>query len=171
MGYVTLFPLEKSTRSFSLIHHREYVMKRVSFLLFILYAGNLVAQVVFDTLEGQHIPLSNLANKKIIINYWAEWCQPCVEEIQSLNQFYKTHSQSVALFAVNFDQPALSTQRKAVKAYHINYPSLASDPAQALKLGEITAVPTTFILNTQGKVMKALYGPQTVKSLAKALDL
>lgn len=146
-------------------------MRRIFCLLSLIYACNLSAQVIFDTLDGQHIPLNSLANKKIVINYWADWCQPCVEEIQSLNKFYQAHSQSVALFAVNFDEPDIATQREAVKAHRINYPSLAADPANILKLGEINVVPVTFILDHQGKVLKSLYGPQTEKSLSKELDL
>lgn len=146
-------------------------MKLFSCCLMLLYAALLPAQVVFDTLDGQHISLDSLIKKKIVINYWADWCGPCVEEIKSLNSFYQAHSQKVALFAVNFDQPSLSVQRQAVKDHNIDYPSLATDPAGVLALGDINAVPATFIINHKGEVAKVLYGPQTVESLSKALDI
>lgn len=146
-------------------------MKRLICILILLYSSFLPAKVIFDTLDGRHITMVSLGPKKIVINYWADWCQPCIDEIQALNRFYKANHQTVALFAVNFDQPSLAAQREAAKAYHIDYPSLATDPSKVLALGDINAVPATFILNQDGKVLKALYGPQTVESLSKALNL
>jgi peroxiredoxin len=136
-----------------------------------LYAALAHSQIVFDTLDGKRISLESLANKKIVINYWADWCQPCVDEIKSLNDFYQNFHQKVALFAVNFDQPPLSEQRDAVKIHHIDYPSLAVNPAKMLALGNIRAVPATFIIDARGNVQKVLYGPQTAESLLIALNL
>ena len=146
-------------------------MKRMLSIVLLSFTSLVSAQIVFDTLDGRHISLASLANKQIVINYWADWCDPCVKEIKSLNDFYHTYRQSVALFAVNYDQPSLSSQRKAAHSHHIKYPSLATNPAKMLALGDINVVPATFILNPDGKVVKTLYGPQTAESLSKELTL
>lgn len=126
------------------------------------------AGVVLTDLDGETIPFSTLKGKWVLINYWASWCQPCLDEIQELNRFYKNKKEQVAVFAYNYDALPVIEQVKLIKHYGILYPSLQNDPGKALKLGDIRGVPITFVFNPEGELGDVLYGGQTLRTLSQS---
>lgn len=142
------------------------------FVIVILVMFSLISctqkKTIFHDSKGRVIDFANLAGKWVVINYWATWCHSCTHEIPELNAFYRKYKdKNVIIIGVNYDNlqnPQLST---AIKKFNIAYPVLQEDPNKLLRLGTITVVPTTFILNAQEKTVKRLIGPQTVKKLEK----
>ena len=47
------------------------------------------SNIILKDVTGHSIPFDSLKGKWVVINYWASWCQPCVNEIKDLNRFYK----------------------------------------------------------------------------------
>lgn len=138
----------------------------VGCLIFFTALGH-TAPILKD-MTGRHIAFSDLTGKWVLINYWASWCQPCLDEIPMLNHFYaKNKNRNIALYAVNYDALPVSEQKVLIKQLGIRYPSLQEDPAQALRLGDIRGVPATFVFNPKGKLTRILYGSQTLKSLER----
>ena len=136
--------------------------------MLLLASSFLHAEPVLHDIHGQKIFFSTLRGKWVLINYWASWCQSCLEEIPELNRFYEQNKhKNIALFAVNYDALPPELQHQLVKQYHIQYPALLRDPADALHLGEIQAVPVTFIFNPAGKLSNTLYGKQSIRSLTR----
>lgn len=149
-----------------------YQLKLVLLSVFLMLSS-LNAQAnntMLHHLDGGKIALSSLKGKWVFINYWASWCQPCVDEIAELNQFYeKNKHKNVAVFAINYDAVSPSMQKRLVQQFDIRYPSLKHTSASRLHLGNITAVPVTFVFNPEGRLSATLYGGQTVASLKKAI--
>jgi len=130
------------------------------------------ANTILEDMNGQKFSFSDLHGKWILINYWASWCQTCIEEIDELNHFYEsTKKNNVALFAVNYDALPIDMQQQLIEQFDIRYPSLQHDPARSLQLGEIRGVPVTFVFNPEGKLTDTLYGGQTAESLKEALAM
>lgn len=122
-------------------------------------------------MEGQSIDFSNLRGKWVLINYWAGWCQLCIDEIPELNDFYESNKdKNILLYAVNFDDLPIAAQQQLIQQFDIRYPSLQENPAKALRLGHIVGVPVTFIFNPDGELTGTLYGAQTAESLQEALS-
>ncbi len=122
-------------------------------------------------LSGNHISLSSLKGRWVLINYWASWCHPCIEEIPELNHFYQQFkNHDIKVFGVNYDGLSVQEQKELIKELGIQYPNLRGDPAKTLSLGDIRGVPVTFIINPQGHLHKTLYGPQSVASLKRAFQ-
>lgn len=144
---------------------------RLSLLWFcLLCVPKLYADTELITDSGQKIAFSSLAGRWIFINYWASWCHTCLAEIKELNRFHDQYHDKIALFAVNFDMPAVDELHRLVNHIPINYPSLIQDPHTALKLSDIVGVPVTFVFNPQGKLTQTLYGLQTVSKLSKIIQ-
>lgn len=111
----------------------------------------------------------NPTGKIVFINYWAEWCKPCREEIPELNRFYQDHRQRVDLYGVNFDGlqgEALAGQEQALG---IAFPTLAVDPAPYLQLPPPAGLPHTLVLDGNNQLVLQLQGQQTRESLVAAL--
>lgn len=135
-------------------------------LLILVCACSQPAHAIIDS-QGAKINLNDWRNKWVIINYWASWCGSCAEEIPQLNEFYKRHKNEVVLVGVNDDNLSRANLIKAMDDLHIQYPVLQVNPASIFKLPDITVLPTTFIIDPQGKLVKQLLGPQTAESLEK----
>lgn len=158
-------------KSKSLCNNTQDRTVTYTFLIFILFITNSHARhdIVLTELTGKQIYFSQLKGKWIFINYWASWCQPCLNEIKELNQFYRNKKEKVALFAVNYDFLSSDEQLELIKKYHIHYPSLRTDPARQLGVGELRGVPATFVFTPRGQFSQTLYGEQTLQSLNNVL--
>jgi len=117
-----------------------------------------------DTLKA-----ADVAGKLLVINYWAEWCKPCLEEIPELNKFAEANSDRVVLLGVNFDDKQGAALREALQKVAMAYPSITSKPAAVFALPEISGLPTTLIIDADGVLKEQLLGPQTRDSLQAAL--
>jgi thiol-disulfide isomerase/thioredoxin len=138
------------------------------FTLFLLLLSpfKLHAEAMLYPMQGKPFPFSSLHGKWVLINYWASWCEPCLEEIPELNRFYQQQKhKNTVLFAVNFDMVTREEQKTLHREFHLSYPGLVDDPAEVLKLGDIRGVPVTFVFNPEGVLTETLYGGQTVSSL------
>lgn len=145
-------------------------MRRLALLLLLLPGLSLATPVLLTTLDGQQTPFTQLQGKWVLINYWASWCQPCIDEISELNRFYQQNSDKIALFAVNYDGLPRDEQTRLLKKFRIHYPALASDPGPDLGLGDIRGVPVTFVFDPQGHLSDTLYGGQTLAHLNEAIN-
>ena len=105
-----------------------------------------------------------------MINYWASWCQPCLDEIHELNAFYRNNHDKVALYAVNYDGLSLQQQQQLIQKYQMTYPSLQHDPAKSLALGTLVGIPATYVFNPKGQWINTLYGGQTSAGLKNAIS-
>lgn len=107
----------------------------------------------------------------LFINYWAEWCQPCREEIPELNEFQQRHPESVRVLGVNFDRvtgDALAAQEQALG---VEFPTLAVDPRTGFGLSQPLGLPETLVVSGDGELLDVLVGLQTLETLEAALEL
>jgi len=108
----------------------------------------------------------------LAVNYWAEWCKPCIEEIPELSAFARKHAPAVRVMLVNFDGVSGEALQQQAAALGIDSDLLASaDPALELGLTRPQALPATYIIDPQGAFQEVLLGPQTVASLEAAMQL
>ena len=137
----------------------------------LLLASFSYANAVFQDTKGHLVDTKSLKNKWVIVNYWAEWCGPCVREIPELNSFYKNnHNKNVVLYGVYYDTLSINDLKRVVQNANINFPVLANDPNADWQLGEVSILPTTFIMNPKGDVVKTIYGGSNEDSLNAILS-
>ena len=107
----------------------------------------------------------------VFVNYWAEWCQPCREEIPDLNEFQQRHPDTVRVVGVNFDRltgDALAAQQQALG---VEFPTLGIDPRAQFGLPVPLGLPETFVLDAEGNLLDVLRGLQSLESLEAALQM
>ena len=121
--------------------------------------------------HGNPITLSAYKGKWLVVNYWAEWCKPCLTELPDLNQLYEKHKAQVMVLGVNFDKMAPLQINQFAQKLAINFPLLQNFPIQRYGVTDINGLPTTFIINPEGKLTQTLHGPQTHEQLDRVLGL
>jgi thiol-disulfide isomerase/thioredoxin len=105
-------------------------------------------------LDGKAVTLADSHGKVILLNFWATWCGPCRAEIPDLIQLqnkYKDRLQILGLVVDDDDQDAI---KEFVEKFAINYPiAIATDDIR-LKYGGIAALPTSFVLDAEGRIVQ-----------------
>ena len=127
-------------------------------------------KVDFTTLDGQGHRWSHSQGKWKVVNYFAEWCAPCLREMPELNHFYQLHKHDIDIFAVSFDP--LSNEKLLVlqQKYDIQFPVI--DSLNTLPWHRPpNSLPTTYILDAEGNVQKQLKGEQSAQKLLQTINV
>lgn len=127
------------------------------------------AEPDYPVLGGGSIRLSELKGRFVFINYWAEWCAPCRQELPELNAFAAAHAADARVFSVNFDGATGASLAAQVAALGIAFPTLLRDPRPDLGLPAPAGLPETLVLDRQGDIQQVLVGPQTQADLERIL--
>jgi cytochrome c biogenesis protein CcmG/thiol:disulfide interchange protein DsbE len=121
---------------------------------------------------GQHIALSHYKGKPLIVNFWASWCEPCQQETPLLARWYKAQHGHVNLVGLD-ENDSTASAIKFANAKGVSYP-IGVDPAPALVAASaygVVALPQTFFLNAQHRIVDRIYGPVTEAKLAAGVRL
>ena len=108
-------------------------------------------------------------DRAVFINYWAEWCKPCREEIPELNQFREEFAGQVDLYGVNFDGATGERLAEQEKALGVEFPTIP-DPGPARGWVQPEGLPYTIVADKQGNIIDRLPGIQSLDSLRRALE-
>lgn len=123
-------------------------------------------QIAHD-LDNNAIEFPNKSGKWTIVNYWAQWCGPCQREIPDLNAFYKNNQDKIILVGINSDLLDQKTLQKMAKDLKIQFPILQTDPMKLVD--SLVGTPSTYLISPSGQVHGPLLGPQSERSLLKAI--
>jgi len=120
----------------------------------------------FEQAEGEPVGWDSLRGQWVLVNYWAEWCKPCLEEIPELNRVDK--SSQITVLGVNFDGIRGQELTDLGDTMGIEFTMLAEDPGSEFGWKTPVALPATFVIDPDGELRETRFGPQTEEEL-KAL--
>ncbi len=112
--------------------------------------------------------MAEYAGRWVVLNYWAEWCAPCRQEIPELNALDAEH-QDVVVLGVNFDGVRGAALGELADKMGIRFAVREEDPAPALGLDPPEVLPTTVIFDPHGQLRARLVGPQTRASIERVI--
>ena len=114
---------------------------------------------------------SDWSGRWVLINYWAEWCAPCREEIPELNRLHNEGDVlNVAVMGVNFDGLAGEPLTALMDRMGIGFPVLLEDPRARWSQDLPSVLPSTLVIDPEGNLRTVLVGPQTYESLSGAIQ-
>ncbi len=118
--------------------------------------------IVFSDLKGNDVALTDFKGKKVLVNYWATWCRPCVNEMPDLLKAQKILAKENYVFLLVSDESIDKiTKFKTFRKY--NFKFLKAKKTMA-SIG-VYALPTTFIYNEKGKKVEEIIGATIWNSL------
>jgi peroxiredoxin len=102
---------------------------------------------------GSTFQLANNRGKVVLLNFWATWCGPCEVEIPWFIEFQKTYKdRGFTVVGASTDYPGWKLVRPFIERRHMNYPVIISNPELAASYHHVEALPTTFLIDRQGRV-------------------
>ena len=122
-------------------------------------------------LDGKPITLAALQGKVVLLNFWATWCGPCRAEIPDLVALQERYDGRLQIIGLNVDDEEADIQQY-VKETKINYPVAMTSNEVRRQFGGIPALPTSFVLDTEGRVVQkhvGLWNPAVYETEIRAL--
>ncbi len=142
-----------------------YAMKIKIIQLFCLFVLLSCQNNDIKVFNGANTSLTKLDGNWVMINYWADWCAPCIKEIPELNEFAR-ENKNVFVYTFNFDQLEIDDLKPIAKKFNIEVPSLITHPRDIWGIQTPPAVPATFFINPNGELVLSLFRPQTKENLS-----
>ena len=110
-------------------------------------------------LKGTTHQLDAYRGKWVIVNYWATWCPPCLEEIPDLVSFYDSRKDlDVMVIGVVFDYKTLEEVETFVDDMLMSYPVVLGGDQAVKQIGVAEVLPVSYIYNPHGKLIKVMKG-------------
>jgi peroxiredoxin len=127
-------------------------------------------------LKGKLHSLKDFRGEVVVLNFWATWCPPCLEETPTLNDLHSRYKDSgVHVIGIALDKDSLDVVRPFVKTNNISYTILRGDQEifAFLSAGssgeEFKGVPTTLIIDRKGKIRERFDGSFELEQLEERL--
>ena len=128
-------------------------------------------ELKITTLDGKPLTLASLYGKVIFLNFWATWCGPCRAEIPDLIALQDRYKDRLQIIGLNVDDEEADIKQYADEM-HINYPVAMTSNDIRIQYGGIPALPTSFVLDTEGRVVQkhvGLWNPAVYESEIRSL--
>jgi len=110
-------------------------------------------------LDGKTVRSSDFKDKVVILDFWATWCPPCRAEIPGFVELQKKYqAQGLRVVGVSVDQASAETVKAFAQKSGINYPVVLADTNIVDAFGGIDGLPTTFIIDANGRIVKRHLG-------------
>ena len=140
------------------------------FLLSLSTVSAAANNFVLKDMAGKKHTLSEYKGKWVIVNYWATWCPPCLEEIPDLVALYDSRkNKDLVILGVAFDYQSAKEVTDYVNDMLISYPIVLGDDDVMKQIGFSDVLPTSYIYNPRGELIKTKHGLVTKQYLDSLL--
>ena len=131
--------------------------------------GNIAPDFSLPSLDGKNVQLSDFAGQVVVVNLWATWCPPCRAEMPMLNVYYEAfRDEGVTILAVNSEEDA-PTVKQFMQTHGFSMPVLLDSQSDVFALYQATGLPTTVVIDREGRIQHVHTGEITAKQLDAAI--
>ncbi len=125
---------------------------------------------ILRDLDGVEYRASDSIGRWLVINFWATWCAPCLKEMPELQKFHETLSGQADLWGVTFEDTDIDTIRAFVARLGVTYPILGHGQDPLTGYGPVRVLPTTFVIDPEGRFHHKFEGPITSQDLVGVMQ-
>lgn len=134
--------------------------------------NHLAPSFELEGLDGKTYTVGGKRDKPVFVNFWASWCEPCQAEAPDLKAIYDKYKEKFDLYGVNVtSQDTVSGAEAMVKKYDFKFPVLLDPEGSARSLYELRGIPTSFMIDKDGKIVDIVNIMEPRQLEQKILDL
>jgi len=133
--------------------------------------GDQAPNFALQDLEGNEHKLSDYKGKGVFLNFWGTWCKPCEKEMPVMEaQYAKYKDQGVEILAANVSETDVAVKQFANR-YGLSFPILMDKDSQVLHAYGVDPLPTTFLIDKDGKIVDVFIGGLDEKRIQEYMEL
>ena len=122
--------------------------------------GDVAPDFQLEDTKGNKVSLSELRGKVVMVNLWATWCPPCIEEMPSMERLHEVMAgEDFVMLAINTEQNGRTVVPEFLQKTPYTFPILYDDKGVVQKLYGVYKFPESFIVGKDGKVVEKVVGP------------
>lgn len=122
------------------------------------------------TLDGKSVGRDELKGKTVVVDFWATWCGPCIHEIPGYVALQKKYAdRGLVIVGVSVDRKGETVVPPFAKKMSINYPLALATPEVIEAFGGVEAIPTTLLIDRDGKIRHRKVGAMETEDYEKLL--
>ncbi|WP_139365109.1 peroxiredoxin family protein [Litchfieldia alkalitelluris] len=133
--------------------------------------GNTAPDFELQMMNGGTVKLSELKGKKVLLNFWASWCKPCLEEMPAMQELHNNAPDDVVVLAVNMTvtEKSLETAKDFVEEHGFTFPILLDVTNQTSSTYRVLNLPVSFFIDSKGIIRERHPGEMTLEQMESYL--
>lgn len=142
--------------------------------------GDTPPDFTLTSLDGEDMTLSDFRGKKVVLNFWATYCPPCKAEMPHMQNYYEQYAKkdNVEIIAVNLTTSERDVTEDAKidsvmtfrDSFDLTFPILLDQKGTVGFDYQILVIPTTYFIDSNGYIQRAIKGPMNVEMLKSYVD-
>ena len=117
--------------------------------------GGPAADFTLEDLEGNKVSLSDYEGKKIFLNFWATWCEPCKQEMPEMEKIHQNY-EDVVVLAINLDTE--KDIQGFMDEHDLTFQALLDVEEEVNDQYEVVSIPTSYFIDEEGVIRKKIVG-------------
>ena len=135
-----------------------YYKNKYFLLTYLILILSSCSEPDYRLVDGSSGKLDDFLGRWLIVNYWADWCPPCIKEMPELENFYNDNEDRALVLTYNFDRLEGEELQSQIIRFGVNVPSILTDPGILFGWEAPPSLPATYIINPEGILIHTLIG-------------
>ncbi len=147
------------------LSRRFYLMWVTGLMLALMAMSAQAAGFSVTDTTGKKHSLAGYKGKWVLVNYWATWCPPCLEEIPDLIALHENKKNNLVVIGVALDFRGAKQVMDFAESMLITYPIVLGSSEVVNQIAPVQGLPTTYLFNPEGKMVAQQVGAVTRQSV------